>query len=436
MTRPRVVIIGGGFGGVAAAQALRGGNVDVMVIDRHNHFVFQPLLYQVASGLLAPSDIAVPIRWYLRRQENTSVVLGEVTSIDVQNRSVTINNGEYVAPYDFLIVAAGSRHAYFGHDAWEDDAPGLKSLDDALHMRSRFLSAFENAELTDDPEERQAWQTIVIVGGGPTGAELAGIMVTIARKALRKEFRRIDTARTRIILVEGGSRVLPTFPEELSLRALQDLQGMGVEVRLNSIVSDVDGESVRIGDEVIRTRTVFWAAGNAASPLSRQIGAPIDRVGRVLVEPDLSVPGHPEVFVVGDMAVTTQADGRPVPGVAQGGIQGGRTAGRNILRTLRRQERKAFRYLNKGDMATLGRHSAVADLGFVRFGGPLAWFIWLFIHIAYLAGFRNRLIVLVEWAWEYFTYQRGVRLILGDSSQAPLIPRADGATAGTRSESR
>jgi NADH dehydrogenase len=436
VTRPRVVIIGGGFGGVAAAQALRGGNVDVMVIDRHNHFVFQPLLYQVASGLLAPSDIAVPIRWYLRRQENTSVVLGEVTSIDVGNRTVTINNGEYVAPYDFLIVAAGSRHAYFGHDVWEDDAPGLKSLDDALHMRSRFLSAFENAELTDDLEERQAWQTIVIVGGGPTGAELAGIMVTIARKALRKEFRRIDTARTRIILVEGGSRVLPTFPEELSLRALQDLQGMGVEVRLNSIVSDVDGESVRIGDEVIRTRTVFWAAGNAASPLSRQIGAPIDRVGRVLVEPDLSVPGHPEVFVVGDMAVTTQADGRPVPGVAQGGIQGGRTAGRNILRTLRRQERKAFRYLNKGDMATLGRHSAVADLGFVRFGGPLAWFIWLFIHIAYLAGFRNRLIVLVEWAWEYFTYQRGVRLILGDSSQAPLIPRADGATAGTRSESR
>ncbi len=436
MTRPRVVIIGGGFGGVAAAQALRGGNVDVLVIDRHNHFVFQPLLYQVASGLLAPSDIAVPIRWYLRRQENTAVVLGDVTSIDIENRTVTVNNGEHVAPYDFLVVAAGSRHAYFGHDAWEGDAPGLKSLDDALHMRSRFLSAFENAELTDDPEERQAWQTIVIVGGGPTGAELAGIMVTIARKALRKEFRRIDTAATRIILVEGGNRVLPTFPEELSIRALQDLQGMGVEVRLNSMVSAVDAESVRIGDEVIRTRTVFWAAGNAASPLSRQLGAPLDRVGRVLVEPDLSVPGHAEVFVVGDMAVTTQADGRPVPGVAQGGIQGGRTAGRNILRTLRRQERRPFRYVNKGDMATLGRHSAVADLGFVRFGGPLAWFIWLFIHIAYLAGFRNRLIVLVEWAWEYFTYQRGVRLILGDSDSATFIPRAGAATAGTRSESR
>ena len=422
IARPRVVVIGGGFGGIAAAQALRGGNVDVLVIDRHNHFVFQPLLYQVASGLLAPSDIAVSILWYLRRQQNTSVLLGEVTAIDVGRRTVTINAGEMVEPYDFLVVASGSRHAYFGHDAWEQDAPGLKSLDDALHMRSRFLTAFERAELSSDPEERQAWQTIVIVGGGPTGAELAGIMVTIARKALRSEFRRIDTAATRILLVEGGNRILPTFPEELSARALDDLRGMGVEVLLNSMVSQVDAGSVRIGDEVLRTHTVFWAAGNAASPLSRQLGAPLDRVGRVLVEPDLSLPGHPEVFVVGDMAVTTQRDGRPVPGVAQGGIQGGRTAGQNILRTLRRQERRPFRYVNKGDMATLGRHSAVADLGFVRFGGPLAWFIWLFIHIAYLAGFRNRLIVLVEWAWEYFTYQRGVRLILG--REQPLVPAA------------
>jgi NADH dehydrogenase len=414
MQRPHVVIVGGGFGGIAAAQAMKRGHVDITVIDRHNHFVFQPLLYQVASGGLSPSDIAVPIRWYLRKQENTRVLLGDVTGIDLAQRTVSIDGGRRVEAYDYLVVAAGTRHAYFGHDDWEHDAPGLKSLGDALHMRTRFLNAFEQAEFTDDDAERAAWQTIVIVGGGPTGAELAGIMMTIARKALRQDFRRIDTAATRVILVEGGPRILPTFPEELSARALADLRAIGVDVRLNAMVSHVDEHSVRIGEEVVETRTVFWAAGNVASPLTRQLNVPSDAAGRVLVQPDLSIPGHPEVFVVGDIAVTTQRDGRPVPGVAQGAIQGGACAGDNILRTITRRPRRPFRYRNKGDMATIGRHSAVADLGpSLRFGGIVAWFLWLFIHVTYLAGFRNRLVVLIQWAWEYFTYQRGVRLILG-----------------------
>lgn len=405
---------------MAAAQALRHAHVDVTVIDRHNHFVFQPLLYQVASGTLAPSDIAVPIRWYLRGQKNTRVILGEVTRIDLASRTVCIDGEAHVESYDYLIVAAGSRHAYFGHDAWEERAPGLKSLDDALLIRSRFLNAFEQAELTHDDNARAAWQTIVIVGGGPTGAELAGIMMTIARHALRSDFRRIDTASTRVLLVEGGPRILPTFPEELSHRALRDLQRLGVDVRLNASVSQVEDGCVRIGDEVIRTQTVFWAAGNVASPLTRQLGVPLDRAGRVLVEPDLSIPGHAEVFVVGDLAVTTQRDGRPVPGVAQGAIQGGHCAGDNVYRSVTRRERRPFRYLNKGDMATIGRHSAVADLGGpLRFGGVFAWLLWLFIHIAYLAGFRNRLVVLIQWGWEYLTYQRGVRLILHSDGRPP-----------------
>lgn len=414
MPRPKVVIIGGGFGGVAAAQAMRNGNVDVTVIDRNNHFTFQPLLYQVASATLAPSDIAVPIRWVLRKQQNTRVLLGEVTGIDLERREVAMNNGTHVEPYDFLIVATGTRHAYFGHDDWEAAAPGLKGIDDAIRVRSRFLNAFEQAELCDDDADREAWQTIVIVGGGPTGAELAGIMITIARQALRQDFRRIDTAKTRVILVEGGPRVLPSFPEDLSAHALDDLRNMGVEVKLNAMVSHIDSGSVCVGDEVIRTRTVFWAAGNVASPLTRQLGVPLDRFGRVVVEPDLSLPGRPEVFVVGDVAVTTQKDGRPVPGVAQGAIQGGRCAGQNVLRTLWRQARKPFRYLNKGDMATLGRHRAIADLGgTLRFSGAFAWFLWLFIHVMYLASFRNRVVVLLQWAWEYLTFERGVRLILG-----------------------
>ncbi|MDZ4806234.1 MAG: NAD(P)/FAD-dependent oxidoreductase [Candidatus Eisenbacteria bacterium] len=419
MSRPRVVIIGGGFGGIAVAQGLAGADVDIMVIDRSNHFVFQPLLYQVASGTLAPSDIAVPIRWYLRRQKNTSVLLGDVTGIDTVGHTVEIDGGIRREPWDFLVLAAGSRHAYFGHGEWEPRAPGLKTLEDALEMRSRFLMAFEQAELTLDEAARRAWQTIVIVGGGPTGVELAGIMITMARKALRPDFRRIDTAATRILLVEGGARLLANFPEDLAEAARRDLEQMGVEIRLNTLVSDITPESARLGEETIATRTVFWAAGNAASPLSKMLGVPTRPNGQIDVEPDLSLPGRPDIFVIGDIAATRQGNGRPVPGVCQGAMQGGARAADNIRRTLAGRERRPFRYWNKGDMATIGRHSAVADLGFIRFSGWFAWLLWLFIHIMYLAGFRNRVAVFLEWGWEYLTYQKGVRLILGRGSSPP-----------------
>lgn len=438
--RPRVVIIGGGFGGVAAAQKLRHAEVDVTVIDRQNHFLFQPLLYQVASGTLAPGDIAVPIRWYLRRQANTTVVMAEVTAIDLERRTVSVDQDARTCEYDFLVLAAGSRHAYFGRDSWEAVAPGLKTLEDALQVRARFLTSFERAELAADDDERRAWQTIVIVGGGPTGVELAGIMITMARKAMRPDFRHIDTAETRVILIEGGPRLLPSFPEELSRCAERDLQKMGVEIRLGTVAQEIGDDAVVVANETIGTRTVFWAAGNVASPLSMLPGAPTDRNGRVIVESDLSIPGRSEVFVVGDMAVTKQRDGRPVPGVCQGAMQGGATAAENILRTIRRQPRKPFRYVNKGDMATIGRHSAVADLGFIRIGGTIAWLLWLFIHILYLAGFRNRLGVLFEWGWEYFTYQKGVRLILPSGTTQATGPRAgqqrDSVHGGLRGNER
>jgi NADH dehydrogenase len=410
-SRPRVVIIGGGFGGIAAAQRLRHAEVDVVVIDRTNHFVFQPFLYQVASGTLAPSDIAVPIRWYLRRQANTRVLLGDVTAIDVDRRHVVIDDGRCTEPFDFLILAAGGRHAYFGHEDWEPIAPGIKTLADALEVRSRFLETFERAELATDAQEREALLTIVIVGGGPTGVELAGIMATIARKALPGDFRAIDTTTTRVLLFEAGPRLLPSFPESLGRAAERDLASMGVEVRLDAAVDEVDPGFVRVGEERIATCTVFWAAGNTASPLTRGIG-PTDRAGRLLVNPDLSVPGQPDVFAVGDLAFTTQPNGKATSGVCQGAMQGGALAAENVLRTLRRQPRKEFRYANRGDMATIGRHSAVADLGFAHFQGFFAWLLWLFVHILYLAGFRNRLAVLLQWGWEYVTYQRGVRLII------------------------
>jgi NADH dehydrogenase len=411
--RPKVVIIGGGFAGIAAARTLRGGEVDVLVIDRTNHHLFQPLLYQVATATLAPSDIAVPIRWLLRKYENVRVVMGEVTGIDVAARRVEIDGGERVERYDYLIVAAGSRHAYFGHDEWEANAPGLKSLDDALEIRHRFLQAFEEAEKCTDPAEREALQTIVIIGGGPTGVELAGLMATIARDVMHDDFRCIDTRRTRVILLEGGNRILPAFPAHLSAEALHDLAELGVEIRLNSIVTRIENGAVYVGDERIATRSVFWAAGNAASPLGRFLGAPLDRAGRVEVAPDLSVPGHPEVFVVGDLAWVRRADGRAVPAVAPAANQEGRWAARNILRSVRRQEREAFRYFNKGDLATIGRHRAVADFGRIDFTGIPAWLLWLFVHIMYLVGFRNRVTVLIQWAWAYFAYQRGSRLITG-----------------------
>jgi NADH:ubiquinone reductase (H+-translocating) len=407
--RPRVVIVGGGFAGLYAARVLRTAPVNVTVIDRTNHHLFQPLLYQVATAALAPSDITAPIRWLLRNHRNASVVLGEVTDIDVERRVVKVAGAADVE-YDFLILGTGSHHTYFGHPEWEAIAPGLKSLNDALHIRERFLGAFERAEWATDPAERAALMTFVVVGGGPTGVELAGVMPAIAREALRTNFRHIDTAETRVILVEGGNRLLPTFPEHLSARAKRDLEQIGVDVRLSSLVSRITGTEVHIGAERIESRTVFWAAGNEASHLGRALHVPLDRAGRVIVEPDLSIPGHPEVFVAGDLAVFTHGS-RRVPGVCPAAMQEGQHAARMIIRTLRRQDRKPFRYVNKGDLATIGRSRAIADFGSFTVAGSLAWWFWLFLHILYLAGFRNRLSVLLQWGYAYLTFERGVRLI-------------------------
>lgn len=410
--RPHVVIVGGGFAGLHAARALRDSPAKVTLVDRTNHHLFQPLLYQVATASLSPGDITAPIRWILRRQQNAFVILGEVTTIDVESRTIVLDSTRRTLTYDFLVLAPGGRHSYFAHPEWESLAPGLKSVEDAAEMRRRFLLSFERAELCDDEVERAAYQTIVIVGAGPTGVELAGAIPDIARKALRRDFRRIDTRQTRVILLEGGDRVLPSFPQSLSERARHDLEALGVEVRLNSLVTDVQADRVCVGDTIIRTHTVFWAAGNVVSPLTRMLGAPLDKVGRVMVESDLSVPGHPEVFVIGDAAQVV-CDGRMVPGVAPAAMQQGRSAGRNIARTLAGKKRVPFDYLNKGDLATIGRHKAVADFGRFRIAGRLAWWLWLTIHIMYLIGFRNRATVLIEWAYAYFTYQRGVRLITG-----------------------
>ena len=413
MSKPRVVILGGGFGGLAAARALRTAPVNVTVIDRYNHFVFQPLLYQVATASLAPSDISAPIRWVLRKQRNTTVLLATATAVDVGARLVRLDGNVSAVPYDYLIIATGARHAYFGNPEWEADAPGLKTIEDAVQIRNRFLLAFERAELAEDPAERAAFQTFVIVGGGPTGVELAGAMPLIARRAMRSDFRRIDTANTRVVLVEAGPRVLPAFPDELSEAARQALIGLGVEVRTGAMVSNVEPGAVHVGNERIPTGTVFWAAGNAGSPVAASLGAPLDRAGRVVVGPDLSVPGHPEVFVVGDLAAVPWKDGLLVPGVAPAANQEGQHAARNIRRDLAGDTREAFRYFNKGNLATIGRHQAVADFGRVRARGRIAWWLWLVIHIMYLVGFRNRASVLLQWAYAYFTYQRGVRLITG-----------------------
>jgi NADH:ubiquinone reductase (H+-translocating) len=411
--RPHVVIIGGGFGGLTAARAFRRSAVDVTVIDRNNHHTFQPLLYQVATATLNPSDITAPIRHVLRRQRRTTVLLAEVIDIDVSSRHVTIDDGQgrrRDIDYDYLIVASGARHSYFGHDDWEAPAPGLKTVDDALEIRRRFLLAFERAELTEDPEERSAYMTIVVVGGGPTGVELAGLIPDVLR-GFRRDFRRIDPGRARVVLIEAGPRLLAAFPEEISNRALADLTELGVEVRLNSVVTTVTRDRACVGNECIGTRNVFWAAGNTASPLGRDLGAPLDRVGRVQVNPDLSIAGHPEVFVVGDLATLNDVKGVHVPWVAPAAMQQGKRAAENIKRLLRDQPTEKFKYFNKGDLATIGRYRAVADFGSFRVFGWLAWWFWLFVHIMYLVGFRNRVSVLLQWAYSYFTYQRGVRLI-------------------------
>jgi len=420
--RPRVVIVGGGFGGLYAARALKRDDVDVLLLDRTNHHLFQPLLYQVATATLAPTDITAPIRWLLRKQRNATVLMEEVGHIDTARRVVLTTDGREHA-YDYLIVATGARHAYFAHPEWETLAPGLKSVDDAIELRRRILTAFERAELIEDPEERAAWLTFIVVGGGPTGTELAGMLPTIARHALGRDFRRIDPTSARVILVEGGPKILPSYPDELSERARRDLTNLGVDVRTGTLVSEIGEHHVVAGGERIHAHTILWAAGNAASPLGRDLHVTLDRAGRVPVAPDLSVPGWRDVFVIGDLAATT-TNGKPVPGVAPAAMQMGALAAKNIRRDLEQRERVPFRYRNKGDLATIGRYRAIADFGRLRVTGSLAWWFWLFLHILYLAGFRNRISVLVEWAYSYFTYERGARLITGTGNVAASGPSA------------
>jgi NADH dehydrogenase len=416
MARPRVVIIGGGFGGYTAARRLRRAAVDITLIDRTNHHLFQPLLYQVATATLAPTDIMIPIRWGLRRQQNIEVVLGEATAVDLTRRVVVLDKGRTEVPYEYVIVATGARHSYFSHPEWEALAPGLKSVEDALNVRNRFLLSFEAAERTDDPAERSAYQTFVVVGGGPTGVELAGMLPDVAA-SVRRDYRRIDTRKTRVILLEGTDRILPAFPPALADHARRDLTKLGVEVRTNARVTNIDPGAVYVGTERIPTRTVLWAAGNMASALTRSLGAPLDSVGRVEVNADLSIPGHPEAFVVGDAATIRRKNGELVPGVAPAANQEGSCAAENILASIADRPRSPFTYFNKGDLATIGRHRAIADFGFIRVTGYLAWVLWLFVHILYLAGFRNRVSVLVQWAYAYFTYQRGMRLITNYARQ-------------------
>ncbi len=415
MSKPkaRVVIIGGGFGGLNAARALARADIEVMLIDRTNHHLFQPLLYQVATTSLAPSDITAPIRWILRDQKNVTTLLGTVEKVERRNRAIRVKGEPEPVHYDYLIVAPGTRHSYFGNDEWERWAPGLKSVEDSRRIRKRFLLAFERAEWEDDEAARRALLTFVIVGGGPTGVELAGVLPEMCRVAFRPDFRRIDTSMVRVILLEGGPRILPAFPERLSERAKRDLEKLGVEVRVNTLVTNIAEQGVNIGDEFIPTQSVFWAAGNAASPLVRTLDVPLDRVGRVLVEQTLAIPDDPRVFVIGDVAAVQQPDGRWVPGVAPAANQMGKWAARNILRHMDGQALEPFLYTNKGDLATIGRHKAVASFfdGKLQFRGYVAWFLWLFVHIAYLVGFRNRISVLLQWAYNYIFFERGVRLI-------------------------
>jgi NADH dehydrogenase len=412
--RPRVVIVGGGFGGLYAARALKRVDVDVLLLDRTNHHLFQPLLYQVATATLAPTDITAPIRWLLRKQANAMVLMEAVTKIDVERRVVETSAGRE-HPYDYLILAAGARHAYFNHPEWEPLAPGLKSVDDAIELRRRILTAFERAEATDDAEERAAWLRFVIVGGGPTGVELAGMLPTIARHALVHDFRKIHPSEAQVFLLEGGPKILPAYPDSLSEHARRDLTNLGVEVRTGTLVSDIGSHHVTAAGEQIHAHTILWAAGNAASPLGKELHTRQDRAGRVEVEPDLTIAGHPEVFVVGDHAAVV-SKGKPVPGVAPAAMQMGAAAAKNIRRDLEHRDRVPFVYRNKGDLATIGRYRAIADFGRLQVTGILAWWFWLFVHIMYLAGFRNRASVLIEWAYSYFTYERGTRLITGGGS--------------------
>ncbi len=408
---PHVVVVGGGFGGLWAARALRDAPVRITLVDRGNHHLFQPLLYQVATAGLSAPNIAAPLRHILRKQKNVTVLLGEVDGIAPGEKQVRLADGRTL-DYDHLLLASGATHAYFGHDDWAAHAPGLKTLDDALEIRRRILTAFERAEAEDDAAKREAWLTFAIVGGGPTGVELAGTLAEIARHTLHGEFRRADPRRARVLLLEAGPRVLSSFPESLSEKARTQLQKLGVEVRTGVPVAAIDGEGVQLGEERIAARTVLWAAGVAASPLARDLDVPLDRAGRVIVQPDLSVPGHPDIFIAGDLA-SLQYAGKSVPGVAPAAKQMGRHVAQAIRARLQGRAPTPFRYRDFGNLATIGRMAAVVDLHGFRFSGLLAWWFWLAAHVFFLIGFRNRMVVMIDWAQAYWSYQRSARIILG-----------------------
>jgi NADH dehydrogenase len=407
--KPRVIIIGAGFGGLEAAKKLACKDVRLTIIDRTNYHLFQPLLYQVATAALSPADIAAPIRGILSKCKNVEVVLAEVESVDVETRKVKTN--DRIFDYDYLIIATGARHSYFGHNEWEKLAPGLKSLEDAVELRRRILLAFEFAEKTTDEAARKAAMNFVVVGGGPTGVEMAGAIAEISRYTLAKDFRHINPSQARVILIEGAPRLLSAYPEDLSESARKQLVELGVEVRTDARVTDITESGVHLGGEFIPCRVKIWAAGNNASFIGKTLSASIDRVGRVVVNDDLTVPGHPEVQVIGDLANFSHQTGEPLPGVSPVAMQQGRHAARNILRMIRGQKPQPFRYFDKGSMATIGRNKAVADLKFFHLSGFLAWLAWLFVHIIFLVGFRNRLLVLIQWAWAYLSFDKGARLI-------------------------
>lgn len=423
-TLPHLVIIGGGFAGLWATRALASARVRITLVDRRNHHLFQPLLYQVATAGLSAPDIAAPLRHILGDQRNVEVRLGEVTSIDKQARQITLADGSALG-YDTLLLCTGATHAYFGHDEWAADAPGLKTLDDAIALRRKLLLAFERAEAEPDPARKAAWLSFAVVGGGPTGVELAGTLAEIARHTLRNEFRHIDPASAKVRLVEAGPRVLSTFPEVLSLKARRQLEKLGVEVLTGTPVSDINGDGFQLGNQFVPARTVVWAAGVAASPLARTLEVPLDRAGRVPVQPDLTIEGHPEIFVAGDLAALSQADGRPVPGVAPAAKQMGKHVAAIIRARLEDKPAPGpFKYQDFGNLATIGRMAAIVHLGRLQLSGVLAWWFWLAAHVFFLIGFRNRIVVLLNWAVAYWSYQRSARIIFGDDREdrRPKLP--------------
>lgn len=411
MAKKKVLIIGGGFGGIRAARTLGDNeNVEVTLFDRRNYHLFQPLLYQVATASMSPADIAAPIRGVLAQYENTSVMMENITSVNPAKKTITAEDREY--SYDYLIMACGAKHSYFAHPEWEKDAPGLKTLEQASEIRRRILSAYEMAEKETDPEKQKAFLTFVVVGGGPTGVELAGAMAEISRKTMTHNFRHIDPAQARILLVEAGPRIMPAFSEHLAQKAVKSLKELGVEVMAGVRVNDVQPGFVVLDKDTLPTATVLWAAGVQPSSLNKTLGAPLDRIGRVIVENDFSLKDHPEVFVVGDQACFNLPDGKSLPGLASVAMQAGVSAAQNILRDIANEPREAFHYVDKGTMATIGRRRAIAQIGKLEISGVLAWYMWLFVHIYYLIGFKNKIVVLFEWFYSYLTLNRGARLIL------------------------